>query len=492
MFGLGDMAELKNMHNTMIDPTKILGAFVAPYCILLVVGFVVRRREKARLKLAPLGDMGYYLLGQMAHYLTSIEDFDRTMIHRYGENHLSHFFLEPVVRIGSFEDRNVVTRSEGKGHVAVSWPSHFQLLFGKNALTVVSGAKHQAARRFFHSAFTPDLLRGYVDTAHDCIRQFLLRLADGNEHQSEEFKALSLMILIRTVFNGAIDSEDEIDNLHNLFAEYIAGFTSIIPLNLPFLAYGRALRARASIAHTLEQLMIRCESTEINQKAGLLQRMVRYRDESNQGFSREEICDHIIVLLFAGHETTASVFGTLLALIFDNANTAILEQLRDEVKSTQLIEEILRKCETTNAVIDETLRRYPPINGFMRRASTDLPLSGGYLIPEGTATAIYVTAAHTDHEAWRTPNSQEIEKFDPTRMPLVRKFKPETLKSHFIPFGQGARLCVGEPLARLELRLFLYTIARDWHVEILDVQHVSMPVTKLACKFKLRRLNTVS
>lgn len=98
-------------------------------------------------------------------------------------------------------------------------------------------------------------------------------------------------------------------------------------------------------------------------------------------------------------------------------------------------------------IINETLRLYPPAVATIRRAKADVEL-GGYKIPGGTELLIPIMAVHHDTRYWGPDATQ----FNPARFangPARAASNPTA----FIPFGLGARMCIGQNLAILETKL---------------------------------------
>jgi len=104
------------------------------------------------------------------------------------------------------------------------------------------------------------------------------------------------------------------------------------------------------------------------------------------------------------------------------------------------------------AVLDETMRLYPPAYMVVRRATRTVPL-GAYEVKKGEAVLVNIIGMH--HRADLFPEPTE---FSPDR------FSPEAEKAiprhAYLPFGGGPRACMGDHFAMLEASLALATIVR--------------------------------
>jgi cytochrome P450 len=109
-------------------------------------------------------------------------------------------------------------------------------------------------------------------------------------------------------------------------------------------------------------------------------------------------------------------------------------------------------------VIDETLRLYPPVHAFTRQAIGADEISG-HQVPAGSFITIssWVLHRHTLH--WDEPEVFKPERFLPG---AAQKINPHA----YIPFGAGARICLGKHLGLLESVLLLAMIAQSFRLRM--------------------------
>ncbi len=156
------------------------------------------------------------------------------------------------------------------------------------------------------------------------------------------------------------------------------------------------------------------------------------------GLSDDEAAHLAMVLLWAGHETTASQIGLGAMLLLGNS-----EQWRALVKDPSL---------AANAV-EETLRTARRRGGAIPRyARTDLEV-GGITIRVGELVLLGITAANHDPAVFA----------DPDKVDITRP------AGKHLTFGHGARYCIGAPLARLELSTVFFQLASRFPTMELDV-----------------------
>lgn len=107
-------------------------------------------------------------------------------------------------------------------------------------------------------------------------------------------------------------------------------------------------------------------------------------------------------------------------------------------------------------VVTEAMRLYPPAWIIGRRAIDDYPL-GPYVAPKGAIIVISPFVLH--HDARYFP---EPDRFLPDRW--TPEFKASLPPFAYVPFGGGARRCIGDSFAWMELVLVLTTIAQQWRL----------------------------
>lgn len=154
--------------------------------------------------------------------------------------------------------------------------------------------------------------------------------------------------------------------------------------------------------------------------------------------TKQQIRDEIATFIVAGHETVASALTWAWHLLV--ANPAELQKLKQDPTRAQM-------------VFDESLRLYPPAWVITRRTLSDITVDE-VLIPANSLVIVSPWLVHRNPKAWTNPNA-----FMPDR------FQNGAPQLGYIPFGAGARLCIGKEMARLEGSQILAHIATTWNLE---------------------------
>ncbi|CAM3628009.1 cytochrome P450 [Litorimonas haliclonae] len=182
--------------------------------------------------------------------------------------------------------------------------------------------------------------------------------------------------------------------------------------------------------------------------------------KTGEGLSAREQGDNIIGFFIAGHETTALTLTWALFLVGSHAETA--RRIRDEVLSVcgegDVLFDHIEKLTFTQAVIDETMRLYPPAPMLNRECHEETEIHGRK-IEAGDTFLLCNYVMHRTERLWDNPLT-----FDPDR--FLRNPSLKSKGSAFMPFGAGPRICVGAAFATMEAVMALATLVRDYEIEL--------------------------
>lgn len=177
------------------------------------------------------------------------------------------------------------------------------------------------------------------------------------------------------------------------------------------------------------------------------------------GLSDQEVRDELVTFVVAGHETVASSLTWTLDLLARNPD--VQSRLHAELAAVLGAPgsgrdpgwDDLAHLTYARAVVDESLRLFPPAWAITRRAVAD-DVVAGVPVPAGTLVIISTWALHRDPAVWEDPEEFRPERFlDGARRDLA-----------YAPFGAGPRLCIGRDLALVEEVLVLASLLRDQRV----------------------------
>lgn len=178
------------------------------------------------------------------------------------------------------------------------------------------------------------------------------------------------------------------------------------------------------------------------------------------GLTIEELAAQCFVFFIAGFETSSTTMNFCLYELACNQD--IQERLRDEIEKAiaanggKVTYDLVMGLQYLDNVVNETLRKYPPIEGLNRIPITDYTMPGtSHVIPSRTMFGIPVYALHHDPDIYPDP-----ERFDPDR------FLPEEVAARhpytYLPFGEGPRVCIGLRFGVMQTKIGLITLLRSF------------------------------
>jgi len=176
--------------------------------------------------------------------------------------------------------------------------------------------------------------------------------------------------------------------------------------------------------------------------------------------SPREQRDNLIGFFIAGHETTALTLTWALYLVAKHRPT--FERIRAEAKAVVGEGRIdfahLTQLPFTQAVIDETMRLYPPAP-MLNRECHEATEVHGRQIEAGDTFLLCNYVMHRTERLWDNPNL-----FDPDR--FLRDPSLKAKGAPYMPFGAGPRICVGAAFATMEAVMSLARLVRDYDIEV--------------------------
>uniref|UniRef100_A0A8D2IGN7 Cytochrome P450 n=1 Tax=Varanus komodoensis TaxID=61221 RepID=A0A8D2IGN7_VARKO len=181
------------------------------------------------------------------------------------------------------------------------------------------------------------------------------------------------------------------------------------------------------------------------------------KNNPSSSFNEENLSETILELFIAGTETTATTLHWALLLMVAHPD---VQEMEDVLGSSHSIcYQDRKKLPYTNAVIHEIQRaNYALPLGIPRRSIKDVHMNG-FIIPKDTIVVTDLRSVLLDPKQWETP-----EQFNPQH--FLDKDGNFVAREEFLPFGAGARVCLGEQMARMEIFLFLTHLLRNFRFQL--------------------------
>jgi cytochrome P450 len=331
--------------------------------------------------------------------------------------------------------------------------------------------KHQ--RRTLAPAFTPRAVAPLVPHMLAATDETIAKLqaAIGKPVDLREaMQRMTLEIAGRTMFSFGMDRHGPA--LRDFVMEYGERLARphvldlLLPLGWPSPQDFARARFRKRWTHFIGTLM--AERHAAGKKEGappqdLFDLMGAARDpETGDAFSDQQLGDQVATMILAGHETTATaLFWSLYLLALDPATQ---EELAAEVEGVTVSgASDVEQLKFTRAVVDETMRLYPPVFLIARAAAAPDNIAG-IQISKHDVILIAPWLLHRHEKLWRDPNAFMPSRFMPGSQPPDR--------FAYLPFGVGARVCIGAHFALVEATLALARIIGAFRVTLVDNEPV--------------------
>ena len=281
---------------------------------------------------------------------------------------------------------------------------------------------HTRIRKLVAAAFTPRSVEALRDPAHELARELLEPLAEAGQMELlyDFAQPYSIAVICRMLGVPLDRHRDLLDWSHRMVKMY--------EFDVPVEAATAASRAAGDFREYVHELI---RERRAKPRDDMVTALVEARVDGSR-LSEDEIVSTVIVLLNAGHEATVNTLG--------NGTLAFArhpEQWRRVVDGNV----------PARTAIEELIRFDPPLQLFERWVLTDDFGVGDVPIPRGAKIAMLFGAANRDPRVFERPDE-----FDVARENAVQH----------IGFGGGIHVCIGAPLARIELEASVDMLRRSW------------------------------
>ncbi|KAG6415495.1 hypothetical protein SASPL_122906 [Salvia splendens] len=439
---------------------------------LAAAGLFFRWCEHGRNRRLPPGSMGWPYIGEtLKLYTENPNSFFSTRRKRYGKIFKSHILGCPCVMISSPEAAKMVLAS--KAHLfKPTYPQSKERLIGPAALFFHQGHYHSLLKRLVAASFSPSAIRGSVAS----VQTIALKLLSSWEHATSpictllQMKKYAFEVAMMSVLGG--EAEVETEGIRCLYGELEKGYNSMA-VDIPGSRFYKAMKVRKALNERLMKIIERRRGK--GGGGGLLGNMLRV--EAGE-LTDSQIADNIIGVIFAAHDTTATVLTWLLKYLHDNPNLlqAVAAEQEGIARKLQLEGERgltwddTRDMSLTARVIQETLRSASIVSFTFREAVEDVELEG-YVIPKGWKVLPLFRSIHHTSDFFPRPH-----KFDPSRFEVSPR--PYT----YMPFGNGLHSCPGSEFAKLEMLVLLHHLITTYRWRVVGeedaIQYGPFPVPK--------------
>jgi cytochrome P450 len=327
--------------------------------------------------------------------------------------------------------------------------------FGPGSLFGLDGSRHRDRRRLLAPAFHGQSLKNYEKVIEDETLCESANWPEGKEFRIlEPMNRITLNVILRTIFGADGADGVELEKLREIVPPYmklgqLLAFAPAPPLWTRRHSPWRKLDEFRTVFNRIVFTLIDRAEADPNlvDRQDILASLVcsRHDDETGgTGIPRLDICDELLTVIGAGHETTASALGWAF------------ERLR---RHPDVLAELVREVDEggsdfRRATILELLRVRTVIDVVGRRVISPNFDLGEWRVPRGRTVLVRIADLHENPEILSHP-----ERFDPYRFRGTRPAAPAWLE-----FGGGARRCIGADFAIAEMDIVLRTVLQNFRI----------------------------
>jgi cytochrome P450 len=322
-----------------------------------------------------------------------------------------------------------------------------QPVFGSSSLPCADGQAHLRMRRLVAPAFASNRNERHGDA----IRELTIQRAESWLDQpfisfQDEMSDLTLDVILRAIL-GASDTDE--------YQRIKKSSTAVIQLMNASAVFGQRSSgvAGAELQRRMDQCMSeydRAVKEEIQKRRtqspqpDILGLLIETRDPAGDRLTDSELRDQVLILAIAGHETTATTLAWCMQALLENEQPRLrLSAELDELCDKPLLASIEGRY--LDAVVKETMRWMPVLPAASPRLVMKPVTVAGRTYREGVYLVPCPYLTHRREDLY----------------PQANRFVPERFLSRdyslheFLPFGGGARRCIGMRFATFEMKIVL-------------------------------------
>jgi len=358
-----------------------------------------------------------------------------------------------------------------------------------DSLFINHGKVWQTRRQLIATLFTTNHVARYADIMVSTIAETVdnwSRIPAGSEIEVlPEMEKLAVEIICRTLFGRQL-GEDHATEIVQAFHAFqatveqmdIASFLGL-PSWLPNFQWSQSKRAAARI-HKIIDAYIALGVKEPCQGSILEILLEANNKSSTETLSAKQIRNEVIMIFLAGHETTANTLAWAWYLISQrpDVEARLHEEIEQVLGSRSPVYEDVPKLIYTRAILDESMRLYPPVPILSRQANAEDTIRNR-TVPAGSIMLVVPWLLHRHKLYWDKPDHFMPERFLPDAIP-----KPDPYA--YIPFSTGPRGCLGRTFSLVEATLCVAALAQRFRLCLPQGHPVSHD-----CRLTLRPKNNL-
>ena len=341
----------------------------------------------------------------------------------------------------------------------------FLKMFSPDFYSFAEMDEYLRQRAIIMPRFKAAAMKQYVGVMAEETLNLVERLGDTGEFDLIPTLGPVVMDIAAHSFMGREFHEKLGHEFFELFREFSGGMEFVLPLWLPTPKMIRSQRAKKKLHAILQAWIVKRRAAPLD-PPDFFQGMIDTQYPDGRPVADETIRHLILLLVWAGHETTAGQVSWALADLLQNPG--YLGVIRDELAAV-LGGSDAREMRSDQAVamtkmdlaLRETERLHPVAFIISRKASIDIEREG-YTIRKGDFVLLAPSVSQRMTETFTDPDAYDPERFNPENPDA------QITSNSLIGFGGGMHRCAGVNFARMEMKVVLAVLLQHYDMELLD------------------------
>ena len=329
-----------------------------------------------------------------------------------------------------------------------------KMLLG-NGLIVSDGATWRRSRTMIQPTFSRQNVHRLIGLMVSCCEKRVpewehIARSGGQINITQEMSEFALELIMRAIFGPDFEGSILQDGA-NPFSFLSRDSTRDLSVVLKI----RKLR------QLLLSIIEKRRRADASERLDFLSMYLSATDKSGNKFSDDELLDELMTLIVAGYETSACTLNWTWYLLACNPDSEqkLLEEAKVMIPDPSDINvQTVTDMTFAQQLLEESLRLYPPVWLFTRRADEDDSLIN-FDVPSGADIYLSPYVLQRTAEYWPDPD-----KFDPERFGPDSKYKKGDRP--YFPFSLGPRRCLGEYFSFLEMKVHLGLLVQRFHMTL--------------------------
>lgn len=348
-------------------------------------------------------------------------------------------------------------------HALIRWEHAVQVfsqIDGQSVFTT-EGETWKQKREALQPSFSQKNSQQFIPQMVAATEQALQSYSESAKPVEQVLTVLAMDIITRLLFSNTLKREEMAiasEAVHTILVHANAEF--YWPMKLPsWLPWKREKRRALSYLRQWinQQIQERLALDEAQWSPDLLSQLLHLHRQDSVSWSLTSVADECMTLFLAGHETTAVTLTWWLWCMATHPH--VQTQARTEV--TQVLGKQAPTAETIvqfnylQQILKETMRLYPAAPTLLTRRSTKPIQLGNWQFPARTMFIVPMYLMQQNAEWFENPKSFIPERFDGKTTPP---------RGSYMPFGIGARVCLGQHLATTEMLVIASMLLKRFNI----------------------------